>query len=51
MLDERSVEASAFRAALADPVARERMQRFLELGGQTPEVERGDLGDLLDQLR
>ena len=45
-----AVEASAFRAALADPVARERMQRFLELGGQTPEVERGDLGDLLDRL-
>jgi enoyl-CoA hydratase/carnithine racemase len=45
-----AAEASAFRAALADPLARERMQRFLELGGQTPEVERGDLSDLLDRL-
>jgi enoyl-CoA hydratase/carnithine racemase len=45
-----AAEASAFRAALADPVARERMQRFLELGGQTPEIERGNLADLLDRL-
>jgi enoyl-CoA hydratase/carnithine racemase len=45
-----AAEASAFRAALADPVARDRMRRFLELGGQTPEVERGDLRDLLDRL-
>ncbi|HEY8217731.1 MAG TPA: enoyl-CoA hydratase/isomerase family protein [Acidimicrobiia bacterium] len=43
-------EASAFRAALADRVAHERMRRFLELGGQTPGVERGDLGELLDRL-
>ncbi|MCJ7439820.1 MAG: enoyl-CoA hydratase/isomerase family protein [Acidimicrobiia bacterium] len=42
-------EAAAFRAALADPEARERMARFLERGGQTREVER-DLGALIDGL-
>ena len=45
-----AVEASGFRAALADPVARERMQRFLELGGQTRAAEVGSLDDILDQL-
>jgi enoyl-CoA hydratase/carnithine racemase len=45
-----AVEASGFRAALAQPVARERMQRFLELGGQTADVEEGDLLELLDEL-
>jgi enoyl-CoA hydratase/carnithine racemase len=45
-----AVEASGFRAALAQPVARERMQRVLELGGQTADVEEADLLDLLDEL-
>jgi enoyl-CoA hydratase/carnithine racemase len=45
-----ATEASAFRTALAEPVARQRMARFLELGGQTADVEEGDLTDLLDQL-
>jgi enoyl-CoA hydratase/carnithine racemase len=44
-----AVEAAAFRRALADPEARERMARFLELGGQTREVER-DLEALIDEL-
>ena len=42
-------EAAAFRRALADPVARELMARFLELGGQTREVELG-LPGLIDVL-
>ena len=42
-------EAAAFRRALADPVARELMARFLELGGQTREVELG-LARLIDEL-
>jgi enoyl-CoA hydratase/carnithine racemase len=45
-----AVEAAAFRTALADPVARERMERFLELGGQTPDVEKGEIEPLLDEL-
>jgi enoyl-CoA hydratase/carnithine racemase len=45
-----AVEAAAFRAALADPVARVRMERFLELGGQTPDVEMGEIEPLLDEL-
>jgi len=45
-----AAEAAGFRTALAAPAARERMQRFLELGGQTPDVERGDLIELLDRL-
>jgi enoyl-CoA hydratase/carnithine racemase len=45
-----SVEAAAFRAALADPDARPRMQRFLELGGQTAAVETGRIEDVLDEL-
>jgi enoyl-CoA hydratase/carnithine racemase len=45
-----ATEAAGFRAALADPAARRRMTRFLELGGQTAEVEEGDLLDLIDEL-
>jgi len=45
-----AAEAMGFRASLADPVARARMQRFLELGGQTREVEAGSLDDLFEQL-
>jgi enoyl-CoA hydratase/carnithine racemase len=45
-----ATEAAGFRTALATPVARERMQRFLELGGQTAPVEEEDLLDLLDEL-
>jgi len=45
-----AAEAAGFRAALADPAARDRMQQFLELGGQTPDVEQGDLLELLDRL-
>jgi len=44
-----TAEAIAFRGALVDPEARARMQRFLELGGQTREVER-DLGAVIDEL-
>ena len=42
-------EADAFGRALADPVARALMARFLELGGQTRAVELG-LTALLDEL-
>ncbi len=42
-------EAAAFRRALADPVARELMRKFLEQGGQTREVEL-DLASLVDEL-
>lgn len=45
-----AAEAAGFRTALAEPVARERMQRFLEIGGQTPDVEDDDLLDVLEQL-
>jgi enoyl-CoA hydratase/carnithine racemase len=45
-----AVEAAGFRAALADPLARARMERFLELGGQTPDVETGEIEPLLDEL-
>lgn len=45
-----AAEANGFRASLADPVARERMQRFLELGGQTRDLETGSLDALLDHL-
>lgn len=45
-----AVEAAGFRAALAEPVARARMVRFLELGGQTPDVETGEIEPLLDEL-
>jgi enoyl-CoA hydratase/carnithine racemase len=43
------VEALGFRRAIADPVARELMARFLELGGQTRDVELG-LPGLIDEL-
>ncbi|MCJ7671206.1 MAG: enoyl-CoA hydratase/isomerase family protein [Acidimicrobiia bacterium] len=43
------VEAAGFRRAIADPVARELMARFLELGGQTRDVELG-LAELIDAL-
>jgi enoyl-CoA hydratase/carnithine racemase len=42
-------EAHCFNQSVATRAARERMQRFLDLGGQTPEVER-DLGALVDRL-
>jgi enoyl-CoA hydratase/carnithine racemase len=44
-----TAEAIAFRGALVDPEARVRMQRFLELGGQTRDVER-DLDAVIDEL-
>jgi len=49
-LDGFAVEAAAFRTALAAPVARARMERFLDLGGQKPDVEKGEIEPLLDQL-
>lgn len=42
-------ESRRFARTLRDPAAIERMERFLELGGQTREVER-DLDDLLEHL-
>src|SRR5690606_10261048 len=45
-----ATEAAGFRAALAEPIARERMSRFLEVGGQTPDAELGDLLDLIEEL-
>jgi enoyl-CoA hydratase/carnithine racemase len=45
-----ATEAAGFREALADPDTLGRMRRFLDLGGQTPELERGDLLGLLHQL-
>jgi enoyl-CoA hydratase/carnithine racemase len=44
------VEANGFRATMPAPAARERMTRFLELGGQTVEVESGDLDDVIDEI-
>jgi enoyl-CoA hydratase/carnithine racemase len=43
-------EAHCFDQALGTPAARERMARFMEAGGQTPDVER-DLGTLIEHLR
>lgn len=43
------VESAEFGRALTDPVAHERMERFLERGGQTREVEL-DLGAMLGEL-
>lgn len=37
-------EADCFNRAVATPAARERMARFLAIGGQTPEVERDPRG-------
>jgi enoyl-CoA hydratase/carnithine racemase len=42
-------EADAFAGTLTEPTARQRMERFLELGGQTPEGERR-LGTLAGEL-
>jgi enoyl-CoA hydratase/carnithine racemase len=42
-------EAAIFNATLADPETRDLMQRFLLLGGQTPDGERR-LGDLAAEL-
>lgn len=42
-------EARHFDRTLRDPEAIRRMERFLELGGQTREVER-DLGSVVDRL-
>jgi enoyl-CoA hydratase/carnithine racemase len=42
-------EAHAFNQAVATPAARDRMARFLEAGGQTPEVEL-NLGALVGRL-
>lgn len=42
-------ESQRFARTLQDPAAIERMERFLELGGQTREVER-ELGDLVDRF-
>ncbi|HEV7733162.1 MAG TPA: enoyl-CoA hydratase/isomerase family protein [Candidatus Binatia bacterium] len=49
-LDGLLEEAHCFNQAVATPAARHRMARFLELGGQTPEVER-DLSAIVDKLR
>jgi enoyl-CoA hydratase/carnithine racemase len=43
------VEADCFNRSLATATAQERMERFLRLGGQTPEVER-DLGRLVESI-
>jgi enoyl-CoA hydratase/carnithine racemase len=42
-------EAHLFNLSLAVPEAQRRMTRFLEVGGQTPAVEK-DMGDTLQQL-
>lgn len=42
-------ESQRFARTLRDPAAIERMERFLDLGGQTREVER-ELDDVLDRL-
>jgi len=42
-------EAHLFNLSLATPEAQARMQRFMEVGGQTPEVEKG-MGTALEQL-
>lgn len=42
-------ESTAFDKTLSDPEAQDRMQRFLDAGGQTPEGERR-LGDLAGEL-
>jgi len=43
-------EAHCFNLTLGSPDAQRRMKRFLELGGQTAEVERGKLADLVTLL-
>ena len=42
-------EAHLFNLSLTTPEAQARMARFMEIGGQTPEVEKG-IGTALDQL-
>jgi len=42
-------EAHRFNLSLATPDAQARMARFIEIGGQTPEVEKG-IGSALDTL-
>ena len=42
-------EGDSFNALLADPTSRRAMQRFLDIGGQTPEGE-ARLGDLAAEL-
>jgi len=43
-------ESHAFGRTLATPEARRRMALFMERGGQTPEMETGDLGNLAELL-
>jgi len=43
------LENSLFHATLRDPAAKKRMERFLRVGGQTPEYER-ELGSHLEAL-
>jgi len=45
-----ATEAAGFRTALVEPIARERIARFLEVGGQTPDAELGDLLDLIEEI-
>jgi enoyl-CoA hydratase/carnithine racemase len=45
-----ATEGTLFHDALLDDEAPRRMQRFLDLGGQTRDVERRELGPLIDQL-
>jgi enoyl-CoA hydratase/carnithine racemase len=44
------VEDQLFRETLAGPAAAQRMQAFLDAGGQTREVETGDLTALVNRL-
>jgi hypothetical protein len=44
------VEDQLFRETLAGPAAAQRMQAFLDAGGQTREVETGDLTALINRL-
>ena len=50
MLDGLLAEANAFNVALATDSAQQRMRRFLELGGQTPDVEAA-LGEMVTRLQ
>ncbi|MGA9278229.1 enoyl-CoA hydratase/isomerase family protein [Ilumatobacter sp.] len=49
IVDDLLQEGAAFNATLADPETRAAMQRFLEIGGQTPDGERR-LGQLAAEL-
>jgi enoyl-CoA hydratase/carnithine racemase len=49
MLEGILAEAVAFNLALATPEAQQRMRRFLEIGGQTPQVEAA-LGEAVGRL-